>query len=259
MKKIIICLILIFSITSLKSQSRISIGVTPAFTYNINNPTSDSRINDFDIISNYLSVKAGIFFLLELKHFSLTLNTNYHWNKYGWWHTYNKNTTTGSIYNFDEVILSTESISGDLISSIYITRFFHNKSLLIFDIGGGYSFIQHTQLYGHYIISIHNSSFSKVLTYNQADVGSNVSSPFVVGGISIQAILRKIGKIKYGIHYTYYIKTLPKMNIDLEINNEVFTSYFQTKHSYFELFLNYFILNFEKRQKNDKCHKFSYK
>ncbi len=260
MKKIIICLALCFSIVSVKSQSKLGIGFTPAFTFNINHPTRDAHINNFDVISNYPSLKAGVSLLLELKRFSLTLNTNYHWGKYGWRHTYRKQTAAGgSIYNLDEIALSTESISGNLMASIYITRFFHDKAQLLFDIGAGYSLIQHTQLFGGYKISVQNSFFSKALNYNQADLGSDVGSLFVIGGVSAQAILRKIGKIKYGVHYAYYLKALPEMSMDLDINHEVFTNRFETKHSYFEVFLTYFFLNFEKRDKNSKCHKVSYK
>ncbi len=260
MKKIIICLVLCFLIVSVKSQSKWSIGLTPAFTFNINHSIRDSHINDFDVISNYPSLKSGVSLLLELKPFALTLNTNYHWGKYGWRHTYHKQTAAeGSVYNLDEVVLSTESISGDVMASIYIIRFFHDKALLLFDIGAGYSLIQHTSLFYRYKISVQNSYFSKALNYNQVDPGFDVGSFFIIGGVSAQAILRKIGKIKYGVHYAYYFKSLPEMSMDLDINHEVFINRLETKHSYFEVFLTYFFLNFEKRDKNSKCHKVSYK
>ncbi len=259
MKQLIICILLFCAINPLQSQSSLGIGLTPAFTFNMNHPTKRSRVNNFDIISNYPSLKTGISLLFETQSMAFTLNTNYHWNKYGWRHTYNNNTTSSSMYNLEEVALSTESISGNLTASIYVTSFFRDKARLLFDIGGGYSLIQHTQLSSYHKTSVYNSYFSKVLTHHEADIGSDIGSPFVIGGMSIQTVLRNIGKINYGIHYTYYLTTLPAMDVDLKINNETFTNHFETRHAYFEVFLSYFFLNFKKRDKNSKYHKVSYK
>ena len=259
MKRTIIYFLLFFAFLVLKSQSKISIGFTPAFTFNLNNPTKESQLNKFKIVSNYPSFKAGTDLLFERNKLSVILGLNYQWNKYGWRYIFYKATNTSSVYNLDEVIMSTESFSIDLMSSLFITPFFHDKAQLYFDMGSGYSFIKHTQRYGHYKISVHNSSFTKILTYNQADVGSNTNSPFIMGGVSVQALIKKVGKIRYGIHYTYYLNVLPEMKVNLEINNEVFTSAFETKHCYFELFLTYYILNIEKRQGKDKFHIVKYR
>ncbi len=260
MKQLIICVLLFCAINPLRSQSSLGIGLTPAFTFNMNHPAKGSRVNHLDIISNYPSLKAGISLLFETQSMAFTLNTNYHWNKYGWRHTYNNNSTSGSMYNLKEIALSTESISGNLIASLYIKSFFRDKARLLFDIGGGYSIIQHTKSSNsHHKTAVPSSYFSEVLTYHKADVGLDIGSPFVIGGMSIQTILKNIGKIKYGIHYTYYLKALPAMDVDLKTNNEVFTNHFETKHAYFEVFLSYFFLNFKKRDKNSKYHKVSYK
>ncbi len=258
MKSTIIFFMLLLSVNSLKSQSGFSIGIAPAFTFNFNTPTKESQLNNFKIVSDYPGFQTGVSFIFYNKHLSVIPGISYQWNKYGWRYVYSKDTKTGSIYDLDEVILSTESLSVDLMLSFFITPFYHKKATLYYNMGGGYSFIKHTQLYGHYKISIHNSSFTKILNYNQADVGSNSKSPFLKGGVSVQTSIKKVGQIRYGMDYTYYLTVLPEMSVNLEINNEFFTSSFKTRHSYLSIYLIYYFLNFEKRQKHDRFHKLSY-
>ncbi len=259
MKNILFSLLLLIAFFDVRSQSEISIGITPAVTWNLNCPVKNSELNDFEIYSNYPDFKTGINIIYERLTTSIIFGINYQWSKYGWKHTYYRASKMSSVYNLEETILSTETISIDLMLSKFVTSIFRNKAQLYVDGGGGYSWINHTQLSGHSKISIHNASFTQIMTYNQADVGSVVNSPFIGLGVSVKAFIKNVGKIRYGAHYNYYLNALPEMNVDLEINNEQFTSRFKTNHSYFELFITYYFLNFKKRRKRDSFHIINYR
>ncbi len=259
MKNFIVTIALIVSFFDGKSQSTISFGFTPSLTLNFNVPTKASGLNEFKLQTIYPDFKGGITMLFERRKMGFNLGLNYLFSKYGWRVTYTENTNNGYVYNFDELILSTESLSPELTVQFLVTPFYHNNAKLFFGFGGGYSFITHTQLNDHSITEVHYSYFSKVLKHSQADVGTKTTSPFLKVGVLVQTSIKKIGKINYGIYYSNYLKPLPAMQVDLVINGTDFTSNFKTKHSYLEFFITYYILNFSQRGIGDKLHLMKYK
>lgn len=95
---------------------------------------------------------------------------------------------------------------------------------------------------------------------NPAPSAGNVNSWVnIIAGFKINAILRKVGLIDYGLRYHYPLSDAGRYNVSTTVTNGIYGSYFEgnfyPKLSYFDFHFTYYFFNLErgtgiKRYKN---------
>ena len=93
--------------------------------------------------------------------------------------------------------------------------------------------------------------------------------PYLETGVSVQNIIKRIGKIEYGINFNCELKTLPEItafkttsevNINGElVNTQEYIANLNIIQVYTGLFFRIYYLNFEKLTKTDKMKRKRYR
>lgn len=92
-------------------------------------------------------------------------------------------------------------------------------------------------------------SVTNVTSVAPADAGTK-SWLNIVAGFKVNAILKKVGLIEYGLQYHYPLENAGKFHVNTIVSNGIYGSVFggdfYPKLSYFDFHLTYYFLNFER-------------
>jgi hypothetical protein len=198
--------------------------------------------------------------------FSLQFTFSFHFRKNGLVLDYNNS------YYFTYSLLQLNTITYNLGigANYFLTKFHKNKAKLLLNLSGGIAMQTYTSYEAREKARSHTNGGYFSERYFDFDGFQNYSYiPYLETGISVQSIIKKIGKIEYGIKFNCELKTLPEItaykivsevNINGElVNTQEFNANLNILQAYAGLFFRIYYLNFEKLTKTDKMKRKRYK
>ncbi len=129
----------------------------------------------------------------------------------------------------------------------------HNAKT-VYDLYGllGATYEMHTTLPYAYGAGVTSQSGSSITNNRNFYPGAGVQTNWfnIIAGFKINAILRKVGLIEYGLRYHFPLSPAGRYHVETVVSNGVygsaFTGDFYPRLSYIDIHLTYYFLNFEK-------------